>query len=280
MTLVWFSKLFEDIATERTILLLKIKCPNDGCTWQGELGNLQEHKKVCPKCPVSCPNNCGRKLPREKVTSHKSSECPLTIVPCSYESFGCNFKGKRQDLNDHVMNSMSEHLTITTQQLLSLKNRNQSYFSFIWKVKDFSQQLQNAKQEDRDIQLYSEPFHSHTNGHKLKLRLDPNGYGKGKGTHVSVYLIVMRSEYDAILTWPFDWKVKLIILDQKPDNSRRKNIENEFTPDSTNLDCFKRPTTDENTGKGYHTFVSHETLATENYVVDGTLFLQLELEKP
>jgi len=189
------------------------------------------------------------------------------------------------------MNSMSQHLTITTQQLLSLKNRNQpvmtkddqSHFSFIWKVEDFSQQLQNAKQEDRNIELFSEPFYTHKYGHKLKLELDPNGHGKDKGTHASVFLIVMRSEYDAILTWPFDWKIKFIILDQKPDNSQRENIELIFTPDRTNsdhLDSFKRPTTDENDGLGIGTFVSHETLATENYVVDGTLFLQLELEKP
>ncbi|KAK3735478.1 hypothetical protein QZH41_020533, partial [Actinostola sp. cb2023] len=527
-----FSKIFEDKATERTILLLKIKCPNNGCAWQGELGNLQDHQKhceyqivdcdnmlqcnvkkprhqmvihvmrarmsvqdgpvsslqgnehtnVCPKCPVSCPNRCGETLPREKVTSHESTECPLTIVPCSYESFGCNFKifedkatertilqlnikcpidgctwqgelgnlqdhqkhceyqivdcdnklckvkkprhqmvihvqqecqyrmvqchckdvykfydlqGERRDLNDHVMNSMSQHLTITTQQLLSLKTqmdnmetrirnqfetrirnqmdnmesrirnqcetrirnqmdnmetrirnqcetrirnqmdnmetrirnqcetrirnqmdnmeirirnqcetrirnqmdnmetrirnqcetriRNPSYFSFIWKVEDFSQQLQNAKQEDRNIELFSEPFYTHKYGHKLKLELDPNGHGKDKGTHASVFLIVMRSEYDAILTWPFDWKIKFIILDQKPDNSLRKNIEHGLTPDRTDsidLKCFKRPTTDENQGLGFGTFVSHETLATENYVVDGTLFLQLELEKP
>ncbi|KAK3735480.1 hypothetical protein QZH41_020535 [Actinostola sp. cb2023] len=217
-----------------------------------------------------------------QVTSHESSECPLTIVPCSFESVGCNFKGKRRDLNDHVMNSTSQHLTITTQQLLSLKKQMKEYslFSFIWKVEDFSQQQQNAKQEDRDIKLYSEPFHSHKYGYRLKLRLDPNGQRNGKGTHVSVYLIVMRSEYDAILTWPFDWKIKLILLDQKPDNSLRKNIEKGFTPDSTNLGHFKRPTTDENLGLGYGTFVSHETLATENYVVDGTLFLQLEAEKP
>ncbi|KAK3740329.1 hypothetical protein QZH41_000889 [Actinostola sp. cb2023] len=144
---------------------------------------------------------------------------------------------------------------------------DQSHFSFIWKVEDFSQQLQNAKQEDSDIRLFSDPFNTHKYGYKLKLELDPNGYGKGKGTHVSVDLIVMRGEYDAILTWPFHWKIKLIILDQKPDNSLRKNIEDGFTPDG-------------NTGWGFATFVSHETLATENYVVDGTLFLQLELDKP
>ncbi|KAK3739693.1 hypothetical protein QZH41_000739 [Actinostola sp. cb2023] len=170
---------------------------------------------------------------------------------------------------------------IRNQPVMMTKD-DPSHFSFIWKVEDFSQQLQNAKQEDRNIELYSEPVNTHKYGYKLKLELDPNGDGKGKGTHVSVLLFVMRSEYDAILTWPFDWKVKFILLDQKPDNSLRKNIEMGFTPDSTDsdkLECYKRPTTDQNTGLGY-TFVSHETLATENYVVDGTLFLQLQLEKP
>ncbi|KAK3735474.1 hypothetical protein QZH41_007908 [Actinostola sp. cb2023] len=181
----------------------------------------------------------------------------------------------RKQFKTRIRNQMDNMETRIRNQPVMMTKDDPSHFSFIWKVEDFSQQLQNAKQEDRDIDLFSEPFYTHKNGYHLKLELDPNGH-----SNVSVYLIVVRGEYDAILTWPFDWDIKFILLDQRPDNSRRKNIENVMTPDRTNsghLDSFKRPTTDENDGLGFPTFVSHKTLAKENYVVDGTLFLQLEL---
>lgn len=157
------------------------------------------------------------------------------------------------------------------------KNDN-SRFSYIFKVDDFHTQLQIAQQKDSFIRLYSEPFFIHKYGYKLKLEVNPNGCKAGKGTHLSVFLHVMRGEYDAILTWPFDWKIKFILLDQKPN--QKKSIKMNFPRKSSDYNNFKRPTSDQNTGRGLATFVSHETLSTENYVANGTIFVQLELEKP
>jgi hypothetical protein len=33
-------------------------------------------------------------------------------------------------------------------------------------------------------------------------------------THLSLFFVVMRSEYDALLPWPFHQKVTLLLLDQ------------------------------------------------------------------
>jgi len=40
-------------------------------------------------------------------------------------------------------------------------------------------------------------------------RLYLNGDGMGKGTHVSLFFVVMRGAYDALLKWPFRQKVCL-----------------------------------------------------------------------
>ncbi|XP_020892266.1 TNF receptor-associated factor 6 isoform X1 [Exaiptasia diaphana] len=89
------QQIFEDVATERQILSLEMKCPNH-CDWQGELRYVQTHDE----------------------------KCPLTIVPCSYVSIGCNFKGPRRSLSDHYKNNLVEHHDITTQQLLTLQDEN------------------------------------------------------------------------------------------------------------------------------------------------------------
>ena len=48
------------------------------------------------------------------------------------------------------------------------------------------------------------------------LRVYLNGDGEGRGTHISVFFVVMRGEFDALLEWSFDHKVTLSILGEFP----------------------------------------------------------------
>ena len=50
---------------------------------------------------------------------------------------------------------------------------------------------------------YSLPFYSHIGGYKMCFRVDANGVVDGAGTHVSVFVYLMRGEYDYDLLWPF-----------------------------------------------------------------------------
>ena len=49
---------------------------------------------------------------------------------------------------------------------------------------------------------YSPPFYTHPGGYRLSLRVDANGYGKLKGTHVSRTFYTEPGEFDEVLTWP------------------------------------------------------------------------------
>lgn len=50
-------------------------------------------------------------------------------------------------------------------------------------------------------------FYTAKYGYKLCLRLYLNGDGTGKRTHLSLFIVIMRGEYDALLPWPFRNKV-------------------------------------------------------------------------
>lgn len=50
-------------------------------------------------------------------------------------------------------------------------------------------------------------FYTAKYGYKLCLRLYLNGDGSGKKTHLSLFIVIMRGEYDALLPWPFRNKV-------------------------------------------------------------------------
>ena len=43
---------------------------------------------------------------------------------------------------------------------------------------------------------------------------------------------------------------------------------------------FAKPVGDENPGRGFGTFVSHEKLQTRRYIVDNTIFFQVKVEVP
>lgn len=53
----------------------------------------------------------------------------------------------------------------------------------------------------------SEPFYSHPGGYKMIMTIYPNGVGETKNTHVSVYVGIIRGEFDDKLRWPFSGSV-------------------------------------------------------------------------
>ena len=61
------------------------------------------------------------------------------------------------------------------------------------------------KQTDEEV--YFAGFYTHPPGYKMCLRVDPNGYGDGKGTHVLIFTILMKRSYDDHLKWPFRGEV-------------------------------------------------------------------------
>ena len=146
--------------------------------------------------------------------------------------------------------------------------------TFTWKIKNFENVLTQAKSGSK-IEIVSEPFYMH--GYKLKLLLYPNGNGDGYNTHLSLYVAVMKGEYDAILAWPIQKKITFTMIDQQENPAERRNVILEFTADPTHVQNFARPITNENIGRGYYNFVSHEELRTRRFVVDDVIFIQIQV---
>lgn len=47
------------------------------------------------------------------------------------------------------------------------------------------------------------------------LRLYANGDSTAKNVAMSLFLVIMKGNYDALLTWPFKQKVTFVLLDQE-----------------------------------------------------------------
>ena len=135
------------------------------------------------------------------------------------------------------------------------------------------------KRKQFDNQYYSTPFYTHPTGYKLCLAVDSKGYGSGKGTHVSVFVTVMKGEHDDQLQWPFKGKIVVEMVNWREDKGHR-----EVTFDFSGIDIINR-VTDENKVRGprfgNQQFISHSSLpynptTNTEYLQDDCLRLRVK----
>ena len=103
------------------------------------------------------------------------------------------------------------------------------------------------------------PFYSRDKGYKLQLRVVANGNHSGKGIHLSLYVYLLKGEYDDQLQWPFNANITVQLLNWSGDNSHEeKTIPHHTAP----LEYRTRVTEGDTapSGGGYHQFISHSVL--------------------
>lgn len=139
---------------------------------------------------------------------------------------------------------------------------------FVWKITGFSDILKNAKCGSSK-EIYSSPFLTGKHGYKFSICLRPDGDHSKRNTYISVFLRVMKGNFDAILPWPFRCDVTFRLLDQKD----RINVSERFINRP-----IQRPNSDAYISAiGSRRFVSHKKLMTSRYLVEDAMFLQVEV---
>lgn len=151
---------------------------------------------------------------------------------------------------------------------------------FVWKISGFTEVLQQAM-KDGNKKIYSSPFSTGRHGYKLIVGMRPSGDRTLKNRYLSVFLGVMNGDYDAILAWPFHRKVTFTLIDQQDDPTKRQNVVCSLLTSTGDSCCARpRPSTGITELPGIARFVSHKNLKTNRYIVDDTLFLQIEIDPP
>ena len=99
----------------------------------------------------------------------------------------------------------------------------------------------------------------------------------GYGSHVSLFVHMMQSEWDDTLEWPFSGKISLSILDRSDDGETRRHI-SETLETSTNLLASQKPTTPRNDdGYKYIQFARIEALQHRQYLKDDCLVVRAQV---
>ncbi|XP_037327880.2 TNF receptor-associated factor 5 isoform X1 [Pungitius pungitius] len=148
----------------------------------------------------------------------------------------------------------------------------------VWKIDDFGSRRE-AEVRGQPPCLSSVPFHAGTCGYNLAARVYLNGDGEGRGTHVSLYVVLLPGDFDALLPWPFRQTVTLSLLDQSGAANHRSLS---FRPDPTSK-SFGRPAAGSagNVAVGFPCFVplgELEPRHSAEYVKDDALFVKVKVD--
>ena len=274
-----------------------------------------KHKDVCPKFPLPCPNRCeiGRVF-REDMENHRT-KCPLELVQCTYHSVGCAATMLRKNLDQHCNDNLIEHLKLElantkaelsdavdkitdletiihrtntalrlaiTSSVLAWPDKlaamgticesNVLLCPVILKMTEFTRKKQDEKE------WFSASFFSHNQGYKMCLNIDPNGYGDSRGTHMSIWLCLLKGPYDDMLTWPLRERFEIQVLNQIKDKWHYALIV--VYGDEIPNACGGRVTGNgRDNVVGEASFISHEDLCSNNskcqFVKDDCVYFKI-----
>ena len=192
------------------------------------------HWPECKCYPLSCPNHCTPyTIERQNLKHHVSEDCPLTVVNCDFHYAGCELQLPRKDMPTHLAENLVAHLSqlaARNQKLIDIKDKE---------INELRQELKHIRMHVGIIPLlitvpdfettavmewYSQPFYTCPGGYKMCLRVDGNGSDKGRGTHISVFTLLMRGDFDDHLKWPFLCDITIQLLNQEDDEQHHERI--------------------------------------------------------
>ena len=146
---------------------------------------------------------------------------------------------------------------------------------YTWKIANFTRKLAQAKSGNDHGIIQSEPFFS-SHGYKMKLQVQLNEAPSGYAGYMGVYLVLMKSDRDGTLPWPFAKRCTFVLVDQQDGFGQTRDIEEALTP--SGQEHFKRPRQRENVSMGKPQFVKHSTLRTRQYIRDHAVYIKFMVD--
>lgn len=286
-----FSNVFPDNSIRRELDKLTAACPN--CAWIGDFKSYRDsHHGSCNSANTLTSAACGAVGSKIAELTQRSKIFEGALLTLSHEMERVDVS--IESIERKIYNIVSEEdaksrkIDLLTRQLeikdaiiaeLSMKisNLETTSFdgSFVWVITEFEKKRQDAI-SGKTSSFYSEPFFTNKFGYKMCARIYLNGDGMGRGTHISLFFVVMRHRYDAMLAWPFKRKVTFMFLDQ----NNKEHVLDAFRPDPSSS-SFKRPTSEMNIASGCPLFLPLSYLENSGvtYVKDDIAFLKIMVEE-
>ena len=154
---------------------------------------------------------------------------------------------------------------------------------FVWKITSFSERSRQAK-EGVKKKIESNSFYTGCYGYKLKVIAYARSTFLFQDPFISIGIVLMEGEYDDMLPWPFSKKITFTIIDQNEDLKERQNYTGYLCPSKQQFPGQVREIFSERPGGNKMAlevmlwpFISYKVLKTRQYIVNDTLFLQVDV---
>ena len=143
-----------------------------------------------------------------------------------------------------------------------------------WKIQGFMGFL-NRAEKDGSYMMWSNPFFLGEKGYKVKLGV---GFYRCISPYLKIWLVIMKSENDVILPWPFFNLVTYKLIDQQKNPQNGHHFIKKMRPDLKNNTLEKsieRPTLGENPPWTYNMFISLSRLSERCYILNDTVIIEV-----
>ena len=220
---------------------------------------------------IECNNSLFSEQNEESIIEmiHKLDETKVQVNPSQKEDdykYKQNFS-KLQQQTIQLQEMLSTTVTNRQNHFYQLNNSEFSVESllsgeipdqvtpFIIKMHKFTKKVCDKEE------WYSNPFFAFEGGYQMCLKVFAAGYGDGEGTHVSVFLHLMKGPHDDKLEesghWPLRGTFTIELLNQLNDSTHMVQFHHHQCIECTNrvLEGFIA-----NAGHGIPQFISHDTL--------------------
>ncbi|KAI6645941.1 hypothetical protein LOD99_13198 [Oopsacas minuta] len=213
-----------DSHTTKQCLMRKVGCKY--CTGEVCLGEMDKHWSTrCNMFPTPCPNNCQTlTVERRKMKRHLEDFCPLSVLPCKYQRYGCEHECSRREMPCHLSTDIQahlEHLNIHTEvieethrteverlerriyaleeMMSSVANRS----PYIWQISGISTKMESGA-------IVVSPCIYTNNGMEFRLKMYCDGLDENYTSFISLVVCFSDNSIDT----PLQLKLQISLLNQ------------------------------------------------------------------
>lgn len=142
------------------------------------------------------------------------------------------------------------------------------------KITNYNRKLEEEKTTGKN--LFSDPHI--IQGFNMRLEIYLNGSGDGKGTHLAVFLQLMKGELDDILMWPFDKIINIVLIHPDDKSKYLKRSLTKALRNKYNMINFLESINGVKERWGHSTFISQERLHTGGFIKNDSLYIRCIIE--
>lgn len=188
---------------------------------------------------------------------------------------GVKLKKQVDKLSVKVIDMEKEFLEYSKECSKSLADMGNRTLNgeLIWIIDKLELRMAHAKLGEVTM-LHSAPCYTKQHEYKYCARLHLNGDGIGEKTHISLYFILMKSQFDEILPWPMQKSITIQLLNFK---NEADSVIQRYVSNSKSSN-FQRPTENMNVALCYPTLIPIEQFLNGGFIQDNCVFIRVTVK--